>query len=203
MSLKYSSFFFRCASLWLHCLDSSDPEIYLNFSTRIHLLLLKGSNSDIEDVIIERLKEVQERINEEETRIDEALCKCIKNLSYVQSTSRNFQRNLFDLAFDLMTETKTHVNAFMIMSKEMKNLMLVNLKHSAMKLAQKMTVKNPKELIHDVMLAYNYDNISKFLERQLPLLMTNLVFLACQENLSKFILQFFIKLQYFKGSKMN
>ena len=119
---------FRCASVWLHCLDSIDALIYLNFSTRIHFLLPFGKpNPDIEELVIERLKELHERVmsnlDNPDDSLQEALCKCIKHLSSVQSTT--FQEHLFDLAFDLITESKTHVVAFMIMAKEIHALMKV------------------------------------------------------------------------------
>lgn len=170
-----------CASLWLHCLDLGSEEIDCEFSKRIHYLL-KDTNPDIEDVIIERLTEVKEQSDLDSDVVLKSLCKCIKNLSLVKETSTSFQQRLFDMAFDLITETKTHVTSFMIMSKEVKNLMLANLKHSTVKLAQRMTLKHPKDVIYEIMLVYNYDNISKFLVRQLPLLMTNLVFLSAHEG---------------------
>ena len=60
----------------------------------------------------------------EDHSLQEALCHCVKHLSSVQSTA--FQKNLFDIAFDLITESKTHVSAFMIMAKEIHALMKVS-----------------------------------------------------------------------------
>ena len=156
------------------------------FSKSIHFLLIgKESKPEIEEVIIERLKEVKERLEKSRHWNEmflENFCYCIKHLSYVQQASSMFKRHLFDLAFDLVTETQTHVSAFMTMSKEINNLMKANLKHATCRLAEKMTQKNPKDVVYDLMLVYRCDNISRFLERQLPILMTNLVFLASKKE---------------------
>ena len=58
----------------------------------------------------------------------------------------------------------------------------VNLRHSTLKLADRITCCNPRDVIYDAMVVYNYDNIRKFLERQLPFLMTNLVLLSSQRD---------------------
>lgn len=111
----------------------------------------------------------------------EAIIFCLKNLSHVENSSVSFQKTLFDISFD-MAIGKTHVSTCMLMSKEIQNLMKINLKYSSVKLAEKMTCKNPKNVIDDIMIVYNYDNVDKFLERQLPLLMSEIVFLACQRE---------------------
>ena len=86
------------------------------------------------------------------------------------------------MAFDLITESKTHVAAFMIMSKEIHALMKVNPRHSTLKLADRITICNPRDVIYDAMVVYNYDNIRKFLERQLPFLITNIVLLSVDKS---------------------
>ena len=47
-----------------------------------------------------------------------------------------------------------------------------------------MTRRNPKDVVYDAMVVYNYDNQRKFLERQLPCLMTNIVLLSRQRDVS-------------------
>ena len=175
----------QCASLWLHCLDSSNLSIAKKFSFQVDLLLKKGCNSsgggsfsELEKVIIERLEECKMKAFKSRIDYHTLVCRCIDKLSQVKSTSDSFQQRLFDIGFDLLANTKTHIAASMI-PKPLKSLMNAHPSHSTIKLAQVMCqAKSPKQVVDYATTTYRV-NAKQFVEKQLSLLLTIVVKQSC------------------------
>ena len=169
----------QCASLWLHCLDSSKIKIAKKFSFQIGLLLTKAGCN--EEVIIERLEEAKIKALKSKIDYQTLVCRCIDQLSKVDSSSDDFQKKLFSIGFDLLTDSKTHIAASMI-PKALKTLMNAHPAHSTVKLAQVMcTQKSPKQVVDYATTAYRV-NPQPFVEKQLPLLLTIVVMQSCKRD---------------------
>ena len=166
-----------CASLWLHCLDGSDETIADSFSHHIQHVVKEGN----EEVIIERLEEAKARTLASKNGFQTIFCRCIKNINRVEA-SEGFKKRLFQIAFDLMVDKRTHVSISMI-SKELKAMMNANPSHSTIQLAQVMCAsKSPKQIVELVTTVYRISNLRQFIEKQLPLLVTIVILQSCQKE---------------------